>query len=1487
MNKSDKKFILKLFKIKNGNINLLKNRITHFTINNKCIHIVLCNNALIKYYVEDNELSYIDFYNKKTTNNKAEIRSMFFDNNCYHGFICLANKEYIYVHFENNIVRNLGKLKKYNITSVCFNDYTEIKNSFPFLIATKDGEILEMSINNKTKNNKDHETIFSNDKLSILDINMVNVKLSNTNDDEMLRIIYFSTSNSLHEISYTYKNSKTNSSEKSETNMGEVKIKTNNLFANNNSNSLEDTKVYECGMDSLTSILKIENIRNKNYLFWLNGCCIFISKINNYKKKKNAKGGNTRNANKHMKNKHLTNFDDIDFLSNSSESNNSDKGINIISISEDEEMRKQEKQREKDKNKKIIQRKRLYKNNHHYNRDSEPDEENSSNKNINRNNCLFNIEFYLDSNYVIVNFLDLNIFTSENINNFSFTKAFYESIYNKADKITYHSEEENMQDREKEAKQKMNKSKIYENTVSSIIDMCVNDLYIFLLLEEKFLIINNINFKIVYEQTLAIETYGDVIRVMKDNFDNKVWLCTSKYIFNIHINKNKNDLIDLNLKKKNFAKMLEHSTKNERIRIKKHLLKNNKYEIDQYKYTNINTEEMLISFLHKKQYFLISSYLYKNIHCYNNIVRIAFFIWLIQIYSYSIDLYSYLYRATSYYYAYGATKESITQGNRVNEKKISNSSDDSDDSSEKMDEFTDKSDECSDQFSGCSDESEEYSLESQECVDKRHDTIQLPSDDMEKLNKAVEEKSPTRNGMSNIVEDRKLRNHNILNRGRGKKGEEIVGEKKDFHINVEQSLTDLSNDKNIHVKRSRDTSTNYGNNCRSSEFIANNNRNEEMDYNTEGGSCTIINNNYKKEVHICKESNKYLKSNKNSFLLFFERLISKEEKKECRYNFDFSKGKKMNIKTITDSDNFYILLKMYKMKNEEIFNFLKTQKRLIITKLEKFKKVYIDVERSDKRENLDYSKNGEMHKISEIYETGDMRDKRVVLENEYVRVKKKLYRNIYSYKCLEVCVYIIILLKHFKHFFQLNEVILEIFQGFNRLNFLLLYKFICNDYNYIINYYINNNKYNLLFNVIILFPQNVLLDVLREHAFILFLHKPQKYVDMLLFYDNLIDDYMNIIICMFITIYFFKNRKKKKEEKASTKGNKSSDATYEKHADECIRFLEYISNILIEENSLEKKENYMYTFECTWKNNHIINCLLILYIEKEENEKIKKFLNRLKSSAVHFDYLFIIRFLKERQKENFIPHIYILMKYFEEAVDKSLELGDYKTAKNAVILCEDEEEKKKLFLKIIKHISGNLNDKNLKEIINLVRDSNSILNLHDILPYINENTIIEYLKKDICSLLEVYNLKIKAKKQEIKENLQTIDLLNKDIKNVKKKHVILDKNEICYICKKTVHYKKFYVFSCQHYFHSICSLNIYINSKSKEELFQFFSVLHNYKNSLINKNEKDTLIYETKIDEILTEECFICGSFSINSITQSFISQNESDLVESWMISKE
>ncbi|GAB68764.1 hypothetical protein PCYB_141920 [Plasmodium cynomolgi strain B] len=679
---------------------------------------------------------------------------------------------------------------------------------------------------------------------------------------------------------------------------------------------------------------------------------------------------------------------------------------------------------------------------------------------------------------------------------------------------------------------------------------------------------------------------------------------------------------------------------------------------------------MLISFLHKRQYFLLASHLYNNIHYYNNVVKIVFFIWLIQLYSYSLDLYMHLYLITRCSFP----RRQLQNGANVGRPPDSHpSSGNSDQLSGTSDQPCGTDSKCAAQL-GPSDEAESDATPHPRGRPSDHSEVATDSSHDELSGKDSQSVCQTEAGKADKAKKANKANEaNEVNKANKTNKTNKTKRKEKTHSKEAGARASTAGGEDVIAKEAKLNNTKGGN------TNIGNDQHTDNDEKQKKGTTNV----HKSNVESAIKNDKYLRSGKKSFIRFFQKMIEKDERNDQKYSFDFSKGKKMNIKTLTESDNFYVLLKIYKMKNVEIFNFLKAQKGLILDDMERYRRVFVEGEahlagkagRTKQRGTSPTSPLTSEEELSMDEVQTATTPKNLTTQPSSTtpptstadRAKRKLYRDIYAYKCLEASVYMIILLKHFKTFFQLNDVIAQILESFNKTNFVLLFKFMCNDYNYIINYYINSNKFTALFNVIVLFPQNVLLDVLKNYAFILYLHKPQKYVDMLIFYDNLIDDYADVIVCMFVIIYFFKGREAPKsgdmsDEKKSggelhdndgdgdhrddhpddhpddhRQNHRGGDPTAQKHTDECIRFLEYIANKIIEENTLTERENYMYTFECTWKKNHVINCLLILYIEKKEDEKIKIFLNRLKSSGIHFDYLFIIRFLKEKKKKISFP----------------------------------------------------------------------------------------------------------------------------------------------------------------------------------------------------------------------------------------------------------
>ena len=58
---------------------------------------------------------------------------------------------------------------------------------------------------------------------------------------------------------------------------------------------------------------------------------------------------------------------------------------------------------------------------------------------------------------------------------------------------------------------------------------------------------------------------------------------------------------------------------------------------------------------------------------------------------------------------------------------------------------------------------------------------------------------------------------------------------------------------------------------------------------------------------------------------------------------------------------------------------------------------------------------------------------------------------------------------------------------------------------------------------------------------------------------------------------------------------------------------------------------------------------------------------------------------------------------------------------------------------------------NIKEAIKILKDSNDLLKIEDILPLFPDFTTIDDFKKEICEALEEYNLKIDGLKEEIED----------------------------------------------------------------------------------------------------------------------------------------
>ena len=97
-----------------------------------------------------------------------------------------------------------------------------------------------------------------------------------------------------------------------------------------------------------------------------------------------------------------------------------------------------------------------------------------------------------------------------------------------------------------------------------------------------------------------------------------------------------------------------------------------------------------------------------------------------------------------------------------------------------------------------------------------------------------------------------------------------------------------------------------------------------------------------------------------------------------------------------------------------------------------------------------------------------------------------------------------------------------------------------------------------------------------------------------------------------------------------------------------------------------------------------------------------------------------------------------------------------------------------------------------------------LLRIEDLIPFFPDFVVIDDFKEEICTALEDYSRKIDALKQEMDDSEETATHIKSDIKALDQRYAIVEPGERCYTCGLPLLARQFFVFPCQHAFHSDC-----------------------------------------------------------------------------------
>ncbi|EER27263.1 hypothetical protein D8B26_005815 [Coccidioides posadasii str. Silveira] len=297
-------------------------------------------------------------------------------------------------------------------------------------------------------------------------------------------------------------------------------------------------------------------------------------------------------------------------------------------------------------------------------------------------------------------------------------------------------------------------------------------------------------------------------------------------------------------------------------------------------------------------------------------------------------------------------------------------------------------------------------------------------------------------------------------------------------------------------------------------------------------------------------------------------------------------------------------------------------------------------------------------------------------------------------------------------------------------------------------------------------------------------------------------------------------------------------------------------------------------------NNHpnpsaaVHNTLISIYASHPSKSEagLLTYLESQPISPPPYDADFALRLCIQHGRVQSCVHIYSMMGQYLEAVQLALKHDDIELAALVADRPEGNNKlRKKLWLLVAEkkiHQPGT----GIKDAIEFLRRC-ELLRIEDLIPFFPDFVVIDDFKDEICTALEDYSRHIDSLRQEMDNSAHVADEIRREIASLGTRYAIVEPGEKCWICSLPVLSRQFFVFPCQHAFHSDClgrKVMAAAGAGKRKHIKDLQAEMSKTSNTAARREQ---VIRE--LDGLVAEACILCGDYAIKQIDEPFITASD------------